>query len=174
MFSDAFYQKVFQSFRQKGFKVEAKGHSHFRINDCLDLYTTSCRWHDIKEDKRGDYTDVFQFVEKFFRDASQGEKELGEDPWWYSFISGKKSPWDGTTFRIEPATLDALVAEVIRRQPGQAAQLPAFIKENTIQDCIEIIHECLTWGKTIVSDPREAQKDLKRAILQRLEAFKKF
>ena len=49
---------------------------------------------------------------------------------------------------------------------------PEIIRGNAVRDCIEVVHESLTWDDEIPSDPEEARRELKRAILARLEQLK--
>ena len=39
----------------------------YRINGTLDIYPQNKRYHDIKNNKRGDYKDMIKFVNKFFK-----------------------------------------------------------------------------------------------------------
>lgn len=52
--------------QKEGFKVEEKTMYHFRVNDCLDIWPTHNRFHDLKRNKRGGYPEVTEFVRNFF------------------------------------------------------------------------------------------------------------
>jgi hypothetical protein len=42
----------------------------FRVNGRLDIYPTNKRWHDIKENKRGGYESLTEFIPRFFSPQS--------------------------------------------------------------------------------------------------------
>lgn len=46
------------SLAQYGFKVEELSPYQFRVNDQLDLYPTSKKYHDVMRGTRGDYWNI--------------------------------------------------------------------------------------------------------------------
>ena len=42
----------------------------FRVNDVLDIFPSSQRYHDIKKNQRGDYHNLEGFLESFFKDRA--------------------------------------------------------------------------------------------------------
>lgn len=61
-----FYTNLMARLYSKGYQIRRFTPYHFRINDRLDIFPVNRRWHDIKENRRGGYDDVFKFVSKFF------------------------------------------------------------------------------------------------------------
>lgn len=49
-----------------GFTVVALTEWQYRINGRLDIFWQSQRWHDIRENKRGDYNELVDFVRDYF------------------------------------------------------------------------------------------------------------
>jgi CRISPR/Cas system-associated endonuclease Cas3-HD len=39
----------------------------YRISEVLDIFVTNKKYHDIRNNRRGTYRDLSQFVEEFFR-----------------------------------------------------------------------------------------------------------
>ena len=51
---------------EEKYEVKYLSPYQWRINGALDLYIQSRRYHDIKNNKRGDYRDMHKFLKKFF------------------------------------------------------------------------------------------------------------
>ena len=49
------------------YNIEKKTQYQYRINGMLDIYPQNKRYHDIKNNKRGDYNDMIKFVNNFFK-----------------------------------------------------------------------------------------------------------
>lgn len=52
--------------KTKGYRIHEFTPYQFRINDVLDIYPMNKKWHDLVNNKRGAYTEVFSFVSAFF------------------------------------------------------------------------------------------------------------
>ncbi len=63
---DAFLLSLAARLTKYGYTVEIKTPYHFRVNNCLDVYPQNRKWHDIKQNKRGEYEDIFRFAKQFF------------------------------------------------------------------------------------------------------------
>lgn len=64
---EIFYATLAERLTQLGYDVKMFTEYQFRINGRLDVYPVNRRWHDIKENQRGDYEDIFDFCKKLFR-----------------------------------------------------------------------------------------------------------
>ena len=53
------------------FKVTEFSEYHHRINDRLDVWVSTKRWHDRARQTSGDYTDLVELVKKIFLPASE-------------------------------------------------------------------------------------------------------
>ena len=60
-------QNDFKVLEGKGFEVKKFTDYQYRINKVLDIFPTSQYYHDIKNNKRGDYRNLIGFVESFFK-----------------------------------------------------------------------------------------------------------
>mgnify|MGYP006921294814 CR=1 FL=1 len=67
---EIFYSDLADRLVSLGYNVKRFTEYQFRVNDRVDVYPVNRRWHDIKENKRGDYEDIFAFCEKFFKENS--------------------------------------------------------------------------------------------------------
>ena len=56
-----------EDLKTQGFTVRQLTSWQYRINNRLDIFWQSRRYHDIKENKRGSYSDILTFVNRFFR-----------------------------------------------------------------------------------------------------------
>lgn len=48
------FERVLDELRRRGHEVKQMTLYQLRVDDCLDLYPSNKRWHDVRNNRRGD------------------------------------------------------------------------------------------------------------------------
>lgn len=60
------YHYLSDELRDRGYGAIMLTPYQIRINNRLDIYPVNRRWHDLKNNLRGDYRNMHRFVDEFF------------------------------------------------------------------------------------------------------------
>ena len=62
------FRQVIREFEAMGFEVKEVSQYQYRFNDCIDIFPSNRRYHDLKTHKRGDIRDknFNQFLREYF------------------------------------------------------------------------------------------------------------
>ena len=58
--------QIFNQLKKDGYKVEFKTEYHIRINDTLDLFPVNKKFHNVKTNKRGKYSNIISIIQQTF------------------------------------------------------------------------------------------------------------